>query len=166
MRVFVSLGSNIEPRRNLVLALGELRRRFVVPAVSPVYLTAPVGDVEQPDFWNLVAELETDREPEVVQSELREIEDLLGRTRDPRRPYGPRTVDLDLVLAPGRTGLFGTLELPSPLLARSSFLAVPLADLAPDESHPLLGVPMKELARSLAAADRRPPRPLGVELAE
>jgi 2-amino-4-hydroxy-6-hydroxymethyldihydropteridine diphosphokinase len=166
MRVFVSLGSNIEPRRNLAKALCELKRRFQVLAVSPVYLTAPVGDADQPDFWNLVAEIESDREPEEIQGELREVEQLLGRTRDPQRPYGPRTVDLDLVLVPGRSGTFGKLELPSPLLARHSFLAVPLADLVPDLPHPVLGVPMKELARNLVSANPRPPRPLGVELAE
>ena len=54
MRMFVSLGSNIEPRQNLTRALAELRRRFRVTAVSPVYRTAPVGDANQPDFWNLV----------------------------------------------------------------------------------------------------------------
>jgi 2-amino-4-hydroxy-6-hydroxymethyldihydropteridine diphosphokinase len=166
MRVFLSLGSNIEPRRNLAKALAELKRRFEVLALSPVYLTAPVGDVDQPDFWNTVAELESDLEPEEIQRQLREIEQLFGRTRDPLRPYGPRTVDLDLVLVDGRTGRFGALELPSPLLARHSFLAVPLADLAPDLPHPVLGVPMKELARELTGANHRPPQPLGVELAE
>ncbi len=164
MRAFVSLGSNIEPRRHLSQALAEMKRRFEVTAVSPVYLTAPVGDSEQPDFWNLAAEIESELGPVEIQRELYEVEHLMGRRRDPRRPFGPRTIDLDLVLVEGRTGTFGPLELPAPQLARCSFVAVPLADLAPDLVHPVLGVAMKDLASRLAAANRRPPQRVTAEL--
>jgi 2-amino-4-hydroxy-6-hydroxymethyldihydropteridine diphosphokinase len=166
MRMFVSLGSNIEPRQNLTRALVELRRRFRVTAVSPVYRTFPVGDTNQADFWNLVAEIENDEPPQKVQGALRFIEEILGRHRDFQRPFGPRSVDLDLVLVEGLSGSFGAVELPSPLVAKESFVAVPLADLAPTLAHPVLKIPLGELARTVLAKDPHPPRPLAVELTE
>lgn len=165
MRMFVSIGSNIEPRHNLTRALAELRRRFRVTAVSPVYRTAPVGDANQPDFWNLAVEIEND-EPQKVPGALRFIEEILGRHRDPQRPYGPRSVDLDLVLVEGLAGNFGAVELPSPLVSKEPFVAVPLADLAPALSHPVLKITLAELARTLVAKDPHPPQPLAVELKE
>ncbi len=164
MRMFVSLGSNIEPRRNLALALEEMRRRFRVLATSPVYRTEPVGDTDQPDFWNLAVEIDGPAQPPAVHAELRAIEALLGRRREPKRPFGPRTVDLDLVLATGAVGRFGPLELPSPLLEREAFVVVPIADLAPDLPHPVTGATMRELADAAVAASARPPEPLGVDL--
>jgi 2-amino-4-hydroxy-6-hydroxymethyldihydropteridine diphosphokinase len=166
MRMFVSLGSNIEPRHNLARALAELRRRFRVTAVSPVYRTAPVGDPDQPDFWNLAVEIDNDEPPQKVQGALRFIEEILGRHRDFQRPFGPRSVDLDLVLVEGLSGSFGAVELPSPLVAKESFVAVPLADLAPTLAHPVLKIPLGELARTVLAKDPHPPRPLAVELTE
>ena len=164
MRMFLSIGSNVEPRKNLALALVELARRFEVVAVSPAYRTAPVGDADQPDFWNLAAELATEETPQRVHRELRAIENALGRRRDPARPFGPRTVDLDLVLAGGLAGRFGDLELPSALVQREAFVAVPLADIAPEFPHPLLGTTMAELARAALATAASPPEPLDVEL--
>ena len=164
MRMFLSIGSNVEPRKNLALALGELARRFRLVAVSGVYRTAPVGDTDQPDFWNLAAELATDEPPQWVHGELRAIEDALGRRRDPSRPFGPRTIDLDLVLADGLTGRFGELELPSGLVQREAFVAVPLAEIAPEFPHPLLGATLGELARAALARTPAPPEPLAVEL--
>jgi 2-amino-4-hydroxy-6-hydroxymethyldihydropteridine diphosphokinase len=166
MRMFVSLGSNIEPRQNLSRALTELRRRFRVTAVSPVYRTIPVGDANQPDFWNLAVEIDDDEPPQKVQGALRFIEEILGRHRDAQRPFGPRTVDLDLVLVEGLTGSFGAVELPSPLVAREPFVAVPLADLAPTLPHPVLKIMLADLARSLVAKERQAPQPLPVELTE
>ncbi len=165
MRMFVVLGSNIEPERNLARAVRELRARFGVVAVSRVYRTAPVGDPDQPDFWNAAAEIECDLAPDEVQRRLREVEADLGRVRDPERPCGPRTADLDLVLVPGRAGRFGNLELPSPLVEREAFVAVPLAELAPTLAHPVTGAPLAEIARAAAARAPRPPEPLAVELA-
>jgi 2-amino-4-hydroxy-6-hydroxymethyldihydropteridine diphosphokinase len=164
MRMFVSLGSNVEPLTHLRRAVAELHRRFTVTAVSPVYRTAPVGDVDQPEFWNMAVELECQESPEHVHEILRGIETLLGRRRDPGRPCGPRTVDLDLVLVEGVHGSFGSLNLPSPLVEREPFVAVPVADLAPDLPHPVSSVPLGQLARSLVAGAAAPPAALDVEI--
>jgi 2-amino-4-hydroxy-6-hydroxymethyldihydropteridine diphosphokinase len=166
MRMFISLGSNIEPRLNLGRALAELRRRFKLVAVSPVYRTEPVGDRQQPDFWNLAVELEVDEPPQKVYGALQFIEALLGRQRDPQRPYGPRIVDLDLVFVEGLSGSYGGLELPSALIAKEPFVAVPIADLAPDLLYPGLNVSLGDLARRLVAATSHPPQRLDVELPE
>lgn len=147
-RVFLSLGSNIEPRTNVLRAIEELRRLYTVVAVSPVYRTAPVGDAAQPDFWNLAVEIACDEAPEVVHEALRGIEERLGRRRDPNRPFGPRTMDLDLVHVDGLTGVFGPLTLPSPQLALEAFVAVPVADLAGDLIHPETGLSLAETARA------------------
>ena len=164
MRMFVSLGSNIRPRHHLPLAVAELRRRFQVVAVSPAYRTAPVGDEDQADFLNLAVELASDLTPERAQAALHDIEQILGRERDATRRFGPRTIDLDLVLVAGTVGRFGSLELPSPLLAREPFVAVPVADLAPELVHPVLGVSLSEVARAALAGSATPPEPIEMEL--
>jgi 2-amino-4-hydroxy-6-hydroxymethyldihydropteridine diphosphokinase len=164
MRVFVSLGSNLDPERNLTRAVAELKHRFRVVAVSRVYRTTPVGDPDQPDFWNLAVELESDLTPDAVHGQLGEIENMLGRRRDPDRPYGPRTADLDIVLVSGLVGRFGGLDLPSPLIEREAFVAVPLAEIAPDLAHPVLHKPLRELARAAAQRSPRPPEAIEVEL--
>ena len=164
MRMFVSLGSNVEPLVHLRRAVAELRHRFAVTAVSPVYRTAPVGDRDQPEFWNMAVALESDEPPETVHATLQRIEAALGRRRDPQRPCGPRTVDLDLVLVEGVSGTFGGLPLPAPLVAKEPFVAVPLADLAPTLLHPVLSTPMSRIAGSLLAAADVPPVALDVEV--
>lgn len=164
MRMFVSLGSNVDPELNIGRAVAELRRRLTVLALSRVYRTAPVGDTDQPDFWNLAAEIQSELAPEEVQAQLRAIEEELGRRRDPLRPLGPRSADLDLVLVEGVVGRFGTLELPSPLLAREAFVAVPVAELAPGLSHPTVGTDLREIAQAAVERSDRPPEPIEVEL--
>ena len=70
------------------------------------------------------------------------------------------------MLVEGLAGSFGAVELPSPLVAKEPFVAVPLADLAPTLSHPVLKISLGELARTLVAKDPHPPQPLAVELTE
>jgi len=156
-RAFVLFGANIQPERHVVRAMALLRASFPVVAVSPVYRTAPAGDPDQEDFLNVAVELRTSAPPQMIHERLREIEALLGRRRDPTRPLGPRTADLDLVLVEGLVGTFGAVELPHPTLADQAFALVPLADLAPELPHPTLGVPLADLARRAVAGSPRPP---------
>lgn len=158
-RAYVLLGSNIQPELNVRRALRELRRRFLVVAVSPVFETEPVGDPHQPRFWNLAVELQVEPDPLAIHASLRDIEHCLGRRRDPGRPFGPRSIDLDLILLEGFAGTFGQLILPAPQLHREAFVAVPVAALAPDLVVPELGRPLRDIARlTLGSVEHQPVR--------
>lgn len=130
--VFVGLGSNLGDSRWLLksalAALEELPGTCVVK-VSSLYLTDPVGLVEQPAFLNLVAELHTDLSPRDLLAAMQDIELRLGRER--RERWGPRTIDLDLlwydelgICEPG-------LQVPHPRMEQRRFVLEPLAELAP-----------------------------------
>ena len=138
-RVFVGLGANLgDARAALAQALEALaalpRTRLV--AASPLYRSGPV-DATGPDFVNAVAELDTPLTPRELLQALQAIEQAHGR----QRPYrnAPRTLDLDLLLYGQRVIDEPGLTVPHPRLHQRAFVLVPLAELAPDLVHPLLG---------------------------
>lgn len=151
-RVFVSVGSNIEPEENLRLACGELERRFDGLAVSSVYRNPPVG-FDGEDFLNLVAAFETGRSPAEVVAELEEIHDLAGRERGDER-YGPRTLDLDLLLYDDLVTDGPPVALPRDDVLKYDFVLGPLAELAPDLVHPVEGRSVAELWQDFQGGDR------------
>jgi len=133
-RVYLGLGSNLGDRltylRQAVAALEaepgiEVRRR------SSVYETAPVGYAEQPDFLNAVVEIATSLSPRALLQVTQRIEQNLGRKRGGSR-WGPRCIDLDLLLYEGVTVQEADLTLPHPRLTERAFVLVPLAEIAPD----------------------------------
>jgi 2-amino-4-hydroxy-6-hydroxymethyldihydropteridine diphosphokinase len=130
---YVGLGSNLEdPPAQVRLALDALAAlpatRLV--AASPFYATAPVGPQDQPDYVNAVARLETRLTPSDLLAALLGIEAAQGRRRNGTR-WGPRTLDLDLLLhGQARLDLPG-LHLPHPQICHRAFVLIPLADLAP-----------------------------------
>jgi 2-amino-4-hydroxy-6-hydroxymethyldihydropteridine diphosphokinase len=158
-RAYLSLGSNVEPRRYLRAALEELRQRFGEIAVSPAYRSKSVG-FDGPDFVNLAVGLETDLSPEALNAWLHALEDRHGRRRDVPR-YSDRTLDVDIVLYDDlvQQGK-GHLEIPRKEL-RHAFVLRPLADIAPDARHPVDGRTMAELWAAFPA-EREPlaPEPL------
>lgn len=142
-RVYLSLGSNLEPQRHLRAALGELRQRFGELAVSPAYRSASVGFAGA-DFVNLAVGLDTDLSPVELNHWLHALEDRHGRRRDVPR-YSDRTLDVDIVLyddlvldGPGH------LQIPRDEL-QHAFVLQPLADIAPAVKHPVNGRSMAEL---------------------
>lgn len=153
MRVFVGLGSNIEPQENLRRAAALLRERSRLVALSPVYRTAPVGRPDLPTFLNAAAELEDARDPEALKHDLlRPIEAELGRVRTADR-HAPRPIDLDLLLVddvvldvPERG-----IVLPDPEILRHLHVVLPLADIAPDFVHPTDGRTLAEVADAMRA---------------
>lgn len=154
--VLVLLGSNIEPERHIPQAKAELAALLGRCSFSRIYVTEPVGDPDQPPFWNVAARGFTDLEVGDLQHQLAALEARHGRTRDPNRPCGPRTLDLDLLLYGQTVGRFGSVELPAPLLAREAFVLVPAAEVAPEWVHPVLGQPLAQLAARLPTAGVTP----------
>jgi 2-amino-4-hydroxy-6-hydroxymethyldihydropteridine diphosphokinase len=132
---YVGLGSNLDdPQARVRRALDALETlpdtRLV--SASPLYATAPVGPQDQPDYVNAVARLATELTPSDLLAALLGIEAAQGRRRDGTR-WGPRTLDLDLLLhGQARLALAG-LHLPHPQIRRRAFVLIPLADVAPSD---------------------------------
>lgn len=144
-RAYLSLGSNIEPEKNLRAALAELRTRFGDITVSPTYRYAAVG-FDGPGFLNLAVGLNTDLEPQALNDWLHALEDRHGRRRDVPR-FSSRTLDADIVLY-GDEVLTGenNLQIPRPEL-KYAFVLKPLTDIAADVVHPVLCKTLLELWR-------------------
>jgi 2-amino-4-hydroxy-6-hydroxymethyldihydropteridine diphosphokinase len=131
-RAFVSVGSNIEPEKNVRSALQRLGEQVMIRAVSTVYLTEPIGPAGQPPYYNCVADVETDLTPfGLKQKVLRGIETALGRTRTGDK-YAPRAIDLDLILYGEVVMTTDELVLPDPDIFRRPFLAAAMRELAPN----------------------------------
>lgn len=135
--VFVGAGSNIEPRRHLAAGLVSLAGHFGVLRLSPVYRNAPVG-FDGDDFLNMVIAFDTDDPVAEVATTLAAIEAANGRTRA-QTGMSPRTLDLDLLLYGDLVVAAGGLRLPRDEITRYAFVLRPLADLAGERVHPLLG---------------------------
>ena len=132
-RVFVALGSNLDrPERQIGLALRALSSlpRTRVLRTSSLYRTPPWGDLDQPDFINAVTRLETPLEPLALLDALLAIELQMGRVRT--RRYGPRVIDLDLLMHGDAVVDSPRLVLPHPRMQERAFVMWPLAEIAPD----------------------------------
>jgi len=129
-RAYLSLGSNLgEPLEQLRQAVTSLREADNVVAVSSVYKTAPVGGVEQDDFLNIVVALETSRTPEELLLLCQRLEEDAARVRTIR--FGPRTLDVDVLLVDGATRSSDELTIPHPRMWDRRFVLVPLAEIDP-----------------------------------
>lgn len=163
--VLITLGSNIEPERNLPRAVSMLRQNYHlrVRALSRVYESMPISAtggvaLDQPPFLNAATLLESDGyyTPLTLKFHvLRFIELLLGRRRSADK-FAPRPIDLDLALYGDCVMSTPHLTLPDPDILTRAHVAVPLADVAPDWPHPLTGQRLAEIAAALATtADLR-----------
>jgi 2-amino-4-hydroxy-6-hydroxymethyldihydropteridine diphosphokinase len=142
-RAYLSLGSNLEPEKNLAAAIAELRQRFGAIVISPVYRYRAVG-FDGPDFLNLAVGIDTDLEPQPLNEWLHALEDRHGRRRDVPR-YSSRTLDVDIVLYDDRViAGSGNLEVPRAELLQT-FVLQPLAAIAPNAIHPVLQRSIAEL---------------------
>jgi 2-amino-4-hydroxy-6-hydroxymethyldihydropteridine diphosphokinase len=152
VRAFIGLGSNLGDREaNLRQALESLAQapQTTVVRASSLYDTEPVGVEDQPHFLNAVAQLETQLTPRQLLWNLMLVERRLGRVRTQR--WGPRTIDLDLLLFEDVVLEEDDLELPHPELAKRSFVLVPLVELEPLLPHPVTGETMLSLLQRLGA---------------
>ena len=145
---FVGLGANLGDRRATVrdaaLRLGSTRG-VVSIAVGPVIETDPVGPPDQPRYINTVARVETALSPRELLDTMLAIEQAFGRDRAREERWGPRTIDLDLLLYDDLIVDEPGLTLPHPRMHERRFVLEPLAALAPDLIHPVLRTPIAEL---------------------
>jgi 2-amino-4-hydroxy-6-hydroxymethyldihydropteridine diphosphokinase len=147
---YVGLGSNRGDRIFYLkksLELLEQEPAVKITAVSPLYETEPVGGPPQGLFFNACACAETMLRPTALLARLLEIEDGLGRER--RARWGPRTVDLDLLLYGAVIMRTPLLHLPHPRLAERDFVLIPLSRIAPDLLVPGTGKTVRQLLRDL-----------------
>ncbi len=149
--VFLSLGTNVGNRlAHLHAALDALPPDVMVSKQSPVYETPAWGYENQAPFLNMVIEGQTDLEPVALLARLKQLETELGRT--PTFHWGPRVIDLDILFYDKLVLDQRELTIPHPRLQERAFVLVPLADLAADWKHPVLGKTVRQMLAEVDAA--------------
>lgn len=171
--VHLALGGNIGDRKaNLAAAIDRLRERVDIDRLSAVYETAPMYVTDQPPFLNMAVSGATRLPPRELLRFVKGIEAELGRTEGGER-FGPRPIDIDILLYGSLVMSAPELEIPHPRLSERAFVLAPLADVAADLRHPALGLAVRDLLAAvpgrdtvLRVADRldrmEPPVPAGV----
>jgi 2-amino-4-hydroxy-6-hydroxymethyldihydropteridine diphosphokinase len=152
--VYIALGTNVEPRKTyLEKALKKIGESSSIQICkqSSIYETDPVGYVNQPDFLNMVIEAKTSLSGLSLLNYLQEIEETLGRTREIR--YGPRTIDLDILLYNQENSKLERLLLPHPRMAERAFVLVPLQEIAKNMHISTYGKTVHELLEQLSEED-------------
>jgi 2-amino-4-hydroxy-6-hydroxymethyldihydropteridine diphosphokinase len=150
---FLSLGSNIRPEENLPKAIEMLAHTSRLVAVSTVWETLPLGVTAQPNFLNAATLVETDHSAKVFKQEvIRRIEDELGRARSGDK-FGPRPIDIDIMLFNDQIFELDNHHIPDPELLERPFVAIPLAELAPDYQHPETGQTLRDIARGFEVTE-------------
>src|SRR5215471_16190305 len=156
-RVFVSVGSNVDPETNVKRAIHLLQPELGVRAISTFYRTPALKRPADPPFVNGVIEVGDALGPLEAKKRLRQIEQTLGRERTADR-FAPRTVDLDLIIYGDEVMSSGELTLPHPDIMERPFVAIPLLELAADLVLPDSRKPLRSLVSSMAPY---PMQPLG-----
>jgi len=153
LHVVVGLGANLgEPAVAFGTAIRGLASAGDVGSVSRMWRTRPLGP-DQPDYRNAAALLRWPGDPLDLLHRCRELEAAAGRRRDTEDRWGPRVLDLDLLVARDLVWRGPELEIPHPRLHERAFALVPAAELVPDWVHPIAGRSIAELAKEVRAAD-------------
>lgn len=152
---YLGLGSNLGDReRHLTEAIERIEAKGIaVRKRSSLYETEPWGLPGQPLFLNMALEVETELEPHALLAVLKAVEKELGR--EETYHWGPRVIDLDILLYNNMIVTEDALSIPHPLLQEREFVLRPLQEIAPDVVHPLLKRSIRELFRECIARSKR-----------
>lgn len=152
--VYLGLGANLGDRRgNLSAALRGIEPAVRVDAVSSLYETAPVGPQDQPAYYNAACRGATSMRPRALLDHVKAVERQLGRSEGPR--WGPREIDIDILLFGIEVVEEEGLTVPHLELANRAFVLAPLAEIAAHLLHPLLDKSIEELAAAVDQAGVR-----------
>jgi 2-amino-4-hydroxy-6-hydroxymethyldihydropteridine diphosphokinase len=145
-KVFLGLGTNLGDRehnlREAIIKIGEHIGKVV--SSSSVYETPPWGFDSEDDFLNMVVSVETEQSPTEIMKKIALIESVMGRERDQDR-YSSRIIDIDILFYDDLVLKENGLKIPHRLIHERKFVLVPLCEIAPDLTHPMLGKSMKVL---------------------
>ena len=133
--VFIGIGSNLgDPEDFVRQAIGSLKHlpKSHFQSQSSLYRSEPLGDIPQDDYVNAVVKIETELQPMDLLLELQAIEQAFYRQRDPDKPWGPRTMDLDIILFGNRRINDSHLQVPHPRFAERLFVLQPMMEIAGD----------------------------------
>lgn len=143
MRGYISIGSNINKEQHISASLHTLQQLFGELTVSSIYESEAVGFIGD-TFHNLMVGFDSDLDVKSIAKRLRQIELDNGRTRDSQK-FSARTLDLDLILYGDLIISDGRLQIPRDEIERYAFVLEPLAEIAPNEKHPITGKTYAEL---------------------
>ena len=145
--VYLALGSNIEPKKNIQLALKELKKIGKIISISKFIKTKPEGYLNQADFLNGAVKFQTALPPKDLLKALKNIEHLLKRNTPFRN--GPRTIDIDIIFYNNLTLKTANLIIPHPRADKRFFVLKPLSEIAPCKVHPILKKQIKTLLQEI-----------------
>ena len=150
IKAYIALGSNIEPTVNYLTKARDMldnSDEIKIVDASQLYLTEPVGYTDQAPFLNQVVAVETVLSAPALLQAIQTIEQQLGRKRDIR--WGPRTIDLDILLYGEARVVTDDLIIPHPRMTERAFVLVPLSDIATDINIPETGLTVKQAVAKL-----------------
>ena len=154
-RVFIGVGSNIDPETNILDALSFLAHYSKIKGISTFYRTSPIDRPDQAPFINGVIEIQTALTPANLKHILRQIESELGRIRTDDK-YASRPIDLDILVYDDLIISSPELTIPDPDIGNRAFVAIPLCELAPDLIIPGWGESICHIAKRLEANGMEP----------